>query len=120
MALSEVLEQLPAGVAVLDPSLEITWCNDRLRILAQRDTLPLGQAFYELFGTPEILGPDLCPFHTAIGRGQPARSTLKIDEKRFYDVHVTPLLDHQADGSDAIQSLVTLVRDVSTQVQQQE
>ena len=123
MALSEVLEQLPAGVAVLDPSLEITWCNDRLRILAQRDTLPLGEGFYELFGSPEILGPDLCPFHTAIGRGQPARSTLKIDEKRYYDVHVTPLLDHQADtsaGPDAIQSLVTLVRDVSTQVQQQE
>jgi len=123
MALSEVLEQLPAGVAVLDPSLEITWCNDRLRELAQWDRLPIGESFYDLLGTPEILGPDLCPFHTAIGRGEPARSTLKIDEKRFYDVHVTPLIDSKADppaGPDAIQSLVALVRDVSTQVQQQD
>ena len=123
MALSEVLEQLPAGVAVLEPSLEITWCNDRLRELARRDALPLGESFYELFDSPEILGPDLCPFHTAIGRGQPARSTLKIDEKRFYDVHVTPLLNTDADspgGPDAVGSLVALVRDVSTQVQQQE
>ena len=45
MALSEVLEQLPAGVAVLDPSLEITWCNDRLRELAQSDELPIGIGF---------------------------------------------------------------------------
>ena len=75
MALSEVLEQLPAGVAVLDPSLEITWCNDRLRVLSQSDELPVGRGFYDLLGSPEILGPDLCPFHTAIGRGEPARST---------------------------------------------
>ena len=67
MALSEVLEQLPAGVAVLDPSLEIEWCNDRLRVLAQSDDLPIGRGFYELFGSPEILGPDLCPFHTCEG-----------------------------------------------------
>ena len=85
--------------------------------------MPLGESFYDVFDSPEILGPDLCPFHTAIGRGQPARSTLKIDEKRFYDVHVTPLLDTDADpatGPDAVRSLVALVRDVSAQVQQQE
>lgn len=121
MALSEVLEQLPAGVAVLDPSLEITWCNDRLRVLSQSDELPVGRGFYDLLGSPEILGPDLCPFHTAIGRGEPARSTLKLDEKRFYDVHVTPLLDGEtdSDGGD-VRSLIALVRDVSSQVQQQE
>ena len=121
MALSEVLEQLPAGVAVLDPSLEITWCNDRLRELAQSDELPIGLGFYDLFGSPEILGPDLCPFHTAIGRAQPARSTLKLDEKRFYDVHVTPLLDGETNSDDGeVGSLIALVRDVSSQVQQQE
>ncbi len=124
LAPSEVLEHLPAGVAVLDPSLEINWCNNRLRELAQCADLPIGQGFYQLFGTPEILGPDLCPFHTAIGRGESARSTLKIDEKRFYDVHVTPLADPEqsaaAPGSDTIRSLIVLVRDVSHQVLQQE
>ena len=121
MALSEGLEQWPAGVAVLDPSLEITWCNDRLRVLSQSDELPVGRGFYDLLGSPEILGPDLCPFHTAIGRGEPARSTLKLDEKRFYDVHVTPLLDGETDSAGGdVRSLIALVRDVSSQVQQQE
>ena len=82
MALSEVLEQLPAGVAVLDPSLEITWCNDRLRELAQWDRLPIGETFYDLLGTPEILGPDLCPFHTAIGHI--LRSRWMADSNRAY------------------------------------
>ena len=90
-------------------------------MLSQSDELPVGRGFYDLLGSPEILGPDLCPFHTAIGRGEPARSTLKLDEKRFYAVHVTPLLDGEtdSDGGD-VRSLIALVRDVSSQVQQQE
>ncbi len=125
MAPSEVLEHLPAGVAVLDSSLEINWCNNRLRELARCDDLPIGQGFYDLFGTPEILGPNLCPFHTAIGGGTSARSTLKIDEKRFYDVHVTPLLPTETPATptsdpDTASSLIVLVRDISQQVLQQE
>ena len=83
--------------------------------------MPVGRAFYDLFESPEILGPDLCPFHTAIGRGQPACSMLKLDEKRFSDVHVTPLLDGETNwGSGEVLALVALVRDVSSQVKKQE
>lgn len=113
---NDIIEHLPGGVAVLNPALVIHWCNDRLRTLAQCATSPIGQGFYETFGASEIVGPDLCPFHTALGRAEPARSTMRLDESRFYDVHVTPLTDANNDVS----SLVVLVGDVSSQVLQQQ
>ena len=39
--------------------------------------------FYEAFGTPEIIGPDFCPLHTALGSGELAKSSLRVGEKTY-------------------------------------
>ncbi len=35
-----------------------------------------GINFYELLSNPEIMGPDFCPFHTALATGEESNSTL--------------------------------------------
>lgn len=112
-----ILEQMPDGVVLLSPELEILWCNTRFLDLAETEDSLVGRSFYEAFGTPEILGPDYCPFHTAIGSGAPARSTLHVGEKSFFTVDAKPVFDNDIDTPSF---LVVIVRDVSVEVMQRQ
>lgn len=112
-----IFEQLPDGVALLDEELNILWCNTRLNKLTEADTNLVGRSFYDAFGTPEILGPDFCPFHTALGSGESARSTLRVGEKSYYEVYGTPVFEA---GNELPSLLVVMVRDVSADVLQRQ
>lgn len=120
---SGILEQMPDGVVLLDPALSIVWANARLQELITVDggracdRNLVGQSFYDAVGTPEILGPDFCPFHTALGTGESARSTLRIGEKAYFEVHARPIVS--AD-SDIPEYLMVIVRDVSAEVLQRQ
>src|SRR5262249_20499802 len=59
----------------------------------------------------------LSPFHTALGTGTAARSTLRLGEKTYYQVHATPVCP--AEGGLPCY-LVVSVRDVSAEVLQQQ
>ena len=51
-----------------------------------------GKNFYAALGSPEILGPDFCPFHTALATNQATSSTLRSAEgSRFFQVHAAPV-----------------------------
>ncbi len=120
---SGVLEHLPDGIVLLDTALEVLWSNRRFVELAAEGTeaeVPggsLGMSFYDVFGTPEILGPDFCPFNTALGSGEAAKSTIRVDEKSYYEVHAKPVLV----GADEVpEFLVVIVRDVSSEVLQRQ
>jgi PAS domain S-box-containing protein len=112
-----ILEQVPDGIVLLDPELKIVWCNSRLRELTGRDDSLIGSSFYDAFGTPEILGPDFCPFHTALGSGEPARSKLRVGEKSYFEVLARPVA---LEDSDESPHLVVVVRDISTDILQQQ
>ena len=113
-----ILDQLPDGVALLNHELRILWCNRLLYEFTLRndsrcagahrasqpcpsassrgrrprpsDTL-VGKTFYEAFGTPEIIGPDFCPLHTALGSGELAKSSLRVGEKTYFEVQARPV-----------------------------
>jgi len=112
-----VLSQIPEGLAVLDVHLNILWSNPRFKELTGATESLAGQSFYDAFGTPEILGPDFCPFHTALGMQSSATSLLRIGEKAYYQIQVTPIFKHP--GEDPT-SLVVVVRDVSVETLQQQ
>ncbi len=112
-----ILEQLPDGVVLLSPSLEILWSNAQFRVMTGSEDELTGRSFYDAFGSPEILGPDLCPFHTALGEKAYARSTLHVGEKRYYMVDVKPVFH---DRLDEPEFLVVIVRDVSHEVLQRQ
>ncbi len=111
-----VLEEIPDAVVLVDINLTILWSNRRLNELASCDENLVGKGFYDTFGSPEILGPDFCPFHTALGSGESARSTLRVGEKSYFEVHAKPVFDED----EMPNFLVVIVRDVSIEVLQRQ
>jgi len=112
-----ILQQLPEGLVLLDSSLNIVWANPRFKNLAESDESPIGQGFYDVFGTPDILGPDFCPFHTALGSGTASKSTLRVGERSYYQVQATPVI---TPGKSAPNMVVVTVRDISAETLQQQ
>jgi len=112
-----LLSQVPDGLAILDVRLKILWTNRRFQELAGSNKPTIGIGFYDAFGAPEILGPDLSPFHTALGTGAAAHSTLRLGEKTYFQVHATPVTVPEASVPCY---LVVSVRDVSAEILQQQ
>ena len=137
----KILRDMPEGVALIDADMRILWANGRLgrwitghdNSVAALETAaadrppagvddadwpfdPRGIAgvkIYTAFDDPEIMGPDFCPFHTALATGEEATSTLRRSDNRYFQVHAVPLKDDTA----APQLIVT-VSDVTNEVVQ--
>jgi CheY-like chemotaxis protein len=111
----QVLEGMPDGAVLLDSDNSIIWSNGRLGEWFDRDRI-VGANFYTVLGSPEILGPDFCPFHTALATGQATSSTLRSGENHYYHVHAAPLREMGAPS----RHLIVTVRDVTNEVHQQQ
>ncbi|MHB8898673.1 MAG: response regulator [Thermoguttaceae bacterium] len=111
----QILEGMPDGVVVLDSDNQIVWSNGRLCHWTSRDSV-VGENFYVVLGSPEILGPDFCPFHTALATGTASSSTLRSIDHRYFHVHAAPVRD--ADGPAS--HLIVTVRDVTLEMLQQQ
>jgi len=85
-----ILEEMPEGVLLLDSDNTIIWGNARTREWSRREDVA-GVNFYEALHQPEILGPDYCPFQTALAGDRTTTSTLRADENRYFQVHATPV-----------------------------
>ncbi len=110
-----ILDGMPDGVALLGTENEIIWANARLRQWVGSDDIT-GQGFYGVMGNPEILGPDFCPFHTALATGRPSSTVIRVGENRYFHTHAAPLNE----GTSSPQHLVVSVRDVTTEILQQQ
>ncbi len=110
-----ILEGMPDGIVVLDAENTIVWGNGRLREWANREDV-IGSNFYTVLNSPEILGPDFCPFHTALATGRSSTSTLRSSDNRYFQVHAAPVFD----SDQAPQYLIVTVRDVTTEMLQQQ
>ncbi|MAT70937.1 MAG: two-component system response regulator [Planctomycetaceae bacterium] len=109
------MQGMPDGVVLIDADKTILWGNGRLREWSGEETV-VGEDFYHVLGSPEILGPDFCPFSTALSSGQPSASTLRTEGNRFYRLHAAPVVEGDRDP----QLLVVTIRDVSDEVLQQQ
>lgn len=111
----QILEGMADGVALLDSENTVVWGNGRLREWSAREQV-VGSNFYTVLGSPEILGPDFCPFHTALATGAASSSTLRSEDNRYFQVHAAPV--REVNGPS--RHLIVTVRDVSREVQQQQ
>jgi len=111
----QILEGMTDGVVLLDSDKTILWCNRRICEWTGRDSV-VGEKFFDVLGTPEILGPDFCPFQTALATGKSTSSTLRSRENRYFQVHAVPLREHDS----APRHLIVTVRDVSVEFRQQQ
>ena len=110
-----VLQEMPDGLVVVDLDSRVVWANARFKQWAGRDDLA-GVGFFEALGSPAILGPDYCPFHTAVTTGQSAFSTLRSADNRHFQIHACGL----AEANQTARHLIVTVRDVSNEVFQQQ
>ena len=111
----QILEGMPDGVVLLDSDNLIIWSNGRLGEWFGHDQV-VGANFYSVLGSPEILGPDFCPFHTALATGQATSSTLRSGENHYYHVHAAPVREVGAPA----RHLIVSIRHVTNEVQQQQ
>ncbi len=124
-----ILDGMPDGVVLLDSENTIIWANSRVKQWTRRETL-IGTNFYAALGSPEILGPDFCPFHTALATGSSSCSTLRASDNRYFRVHAAPILEAPATDLPAepdqppkptpARNLVVTIRDVTGEVLQQQ
>lgn len=120
-----MLRDMPEGVALLDSDIRVLWANRRLATWAGRED-PLsndpldgetlaGINFYKLLSEPEIMGPDFCPFHTALATGEESNSTLHTSDNRYFQVHAAPLIHPTHD-----RQLIVTVSDITEEILQQQ
>ena len=110
-----ILEGMPDGIVLLDADNTIIWGNGRLREWTDRDSV-VGENFYAVLNSPEILGPDFCPFHTALTTGNASSSTLRSGENRYFHVHAAPV----SEARKPPQNLIVTIHDVTKEVLQQQ
>ena len=110
-----ILDAMPDGAALLDQDNRIIWSNKKFVEWCKQDEV-VGRGFYEILKIDEIVGPDVCPFHTARETTSACSSTICSEDNRYYQVHAAPVVD--ADGSAS--QLVVTVRDVTTEILQQQ
>ena len=111
-----ILQGMPDGVVLLDNENIILWGNGRLSEWSNQKVV-VGENFYRILGSPEIMGPDFCPFHTALSTKKPSASTLRCEDNCYYRIHAAPILEV---GQDIPQNLVVTVHDISEEIQQQQ
>jgi len=111
----QILDCTPDGMALVDAENTIVWANRRLLEWMKIDDA-VGMNFYAALNSPEIMGPDFCPFHTAMATGKSSCSTLRAEDNRCFQVHAAPIV--RAAGVQ--QNLVVTVRDVTEEVMQQQ
>lgn len=85
-----MLDSLPDGIAILDHEFRLRWWNTRFARMARVADLE-GADCLEAFGQPDIEGSELTPIGTAFGSGRVVRSTLRMGDKQFYELIVSPI-----------------------------
>jgi CheY-like chemotaxis protein len=110
-----ILEGMPDGIVLLGTDNTIIWGNGRLGEWTGKEVVS-GQNFYSVLNSPEILGPDFCPFHTALTTGKASSSVLRSGENQYYHVHAAPI----SEGSKSPEHLIVTVHDVTKEVLQQQ
>jgi PAS domain S-box-containing protein len=108
-----ILEILADGVVLVDPDLRILWANREFEHWCGGPVE--GKKFYEALGSPEILGPDYSPFHTALQHG-PIVTCLHAPNGRYLHFHVSPIRDQTG----AVTHFIGLGRDITSERQQQQ
>lgn len=110
-----ILAGMPDAVVVLDSDNAIIWFNEKFRTWSPLTDIA-GANFYAALGGPEIVGPDLCPLHSALATSSPSSSTLKASENKYFRIHVAPLRTPH----EPLPHLIVTVRDVSAEVLQEQ
>jgi CheY-like chemotaxis protein len=111
----QVLSGMSDGVVLLDDENKIVWHNECMQEWCDKGVL-VGDNFYNVLSSPEILGPDFCPLHTALSSGVASNSMLRTADNRYFHIHAAPVFE----GEPEPHHLIVAVRDATEEMQQQQ
>ncbi len=116
-----ILRGMPEAVLLVDSENIILWSNGRLGEWTRQEDL-VGKNFYQVLGSPEILGPDFCPLHTAQTTQASSQSVLRCPENRYYRLHAAPVVDvgQEVSPTHPAHRLIVTIHDVSAEMLQQQ
>jgi len=110
-----ILEGMPDGVVLLDANNLVVWANECFKQWSVVEEIS-ERSFYSVLGDPEILGPDFCPFHTAMAAEHPSNTTIRTTDNQYFHVHAAPIRDNGGPPS----HLIVTLRDVTDGMLQQQ
>ncbi len=102
-------DKIPVGIALVDPEHTIRWANQQLRSWCNGQELQ-GKDFYQVLGSPLVLGPSYSPCFEALSFRKPANTLLKLRPSLFLSLCVVPL---EPDESREGEALLMTLRDVT-------
>lgn len=113
-----LLDKFPEAVVLLNEREEVLWANTLatqvLKLEGNSEKLP---RLFDVWQGAEIIGANFCPINTVLVTGQQARTRVRIDDKTYYDVTVSPVCSRIANGE---QLLLATLRDNSEDILQQQ
>ncbi len=110
-----ILQGMPDGIVLVDADNTIIWGNGRVKEWSGRESV-VGMNFYAALNSPEILGPDFCPFHSALATGKDSTTTLRSADNHYFHVHAAPV----SEPGSPPQHLIITVHDVTKEMLQQQ
>jgi CheY-like chemotaxis protein/GAF domain-containing protein len=129
-----ILAHVADGVALVDFDLRIRWANPTFQRWCGGN--PVARGFYDALGSPDVAGPDFCPFQSALTSrtvtpdGGPACVSCRLHcrDNRHIDLHITPLFDgdagervpHAQQTTDSAPLFIALGHDATAVVQKQQ
>jgi len=111
----QILEEMPDGAVLIDSDNCVVWANQQFISWCDHTDLT-GKNFYEVLGRPEIIGPDYCPFHSALHSGKASNSTLRLADHRYLQIHAAPVITEDGES----RNLIVTIRDVTEETLQQQ
>ena len=114
---SGLLSQLPDAVLEIDQYQRIRWANRSAYRLLKIPPDAVDAKLFDLWTTAQIVGPDFCPVNSVMATGKQVKTTVKLDEKSYFDLTVTPIPGNASDGS---KLLLATLRDTSDEVLRQQ
>ena len=109
-----ILEELPAGVAILDQDHKLVWGNKCLHDWLANKTI-IGEEFYSLFGRSAD-DEGACPLRLAVETGQTSGSSFKTDDNRYFRFQCVPLKSSDAPP----EMFIVTIQDITTEALQQQ
>ena len=110
-----ILEGMPDGLLLLDHQNKVVWANDCVHDWCEGTDIT-GRDFYEVFGGPDIAGPDLCPFGSALASREARCTTIRCHDNRYFQVHAVPDRTRREPPT----TLIVTLRDVTVETLQQQ
>ena len=112
-----LLESFPEAMLLLNEREEILWSNALAQGLLTIADENLRPRLFDVWPGAEIVGPNFCPINTVLATGKQVMTRVRINDKTFFDVTVSPVSGRASQGE---QLLLVTLRDNSEEILQQQ